>query len=268
MSRLSNQFWRFVARSWPIRKGRTRVYRMAWNQLSGEGVFRDDFGNCMLLDLDSFIDTHIALDGAFEKESIELLLRLARERGCRVFVDIGANVGEFTLTLASRPEIEKAYAFEPDPENFERLSTNLKLNGADSKVEALRVALSSQTGEADFHLTRAPKEGEWEKTNRGTHSLALNPERHTDSFKVATKRLDDILALKGAAIAIKMDVEGHEVGVIAGMKRTLSENDCLLHAEIFPENLARAEALLAECGYGRMAGLSLDGSNFVYVRKL
>ena len=262
----SNLFWRFLGRHWPIQKGRTRIYRAAWSHLRGEEILRDDFGNRLLLDLGGFIDTHIALDGAFERENIELLLKLARERACSTFIDIGANIGVYSLVFAREQNIRKVYAFEPDPKNLDQLAANLELNSLKEKVVLSRIALSSRAGEAEFFISRGQKELDWSKTNRGTSSLTKNPERHTESIKVQTRPLDDLLDIKGESIAIKIDVEGHEPEVIGGMRRILLENDCLIHIEIFPENFDRAEAIFRELGYNAMKGLELGGENHIYRR--
>lgn len=74
---LRNLFWRTLHRQWPFARGRGRIFKAAWRGIGGEEITRDAFGSRLKLDLDNFIDAHIWLGGAFERDEITLLRALA-----------------------------------------------------------------------------------------------------------------------------------------------------------------------------------------------
>jgi FkbM family methyltransferase len=64
-------------------------------------------------------------------------------------IDIGANVGCFTLFAASALGCDRVIAFEPDPGNFRKLEENALLN-PDRKIFAVRKAVGRDSGDAVF----------------------------------------------------------------------------------------------------------------------
>jgi FkbM family methyltransferase len=125
-----------------------------------------------------------------------------------LFVDVGANVGCFTL-LASG--IKKAYtiAIEPIPKTFQQLRNNLRINGLDEKIDALNIGLSDKNGTLHF-----------------THNVSQNNhvanKNDTDTIEIGVKTLDEILKDKNP-ILLKIDVEGFEKAVIDGASQTLEK---------------------------------------------
>jgi hypothetical protein len=92
----------------------------------------------------------------------------------------------------------------------------------------------------------------------GTSGLDKYPKRHEGSEKVevSKRRLDDLLHFDGKAIAIKIDVEGHELSVLKGMQDLLRNNNCGLMMEVWghvPENVRAVNELLSGLGYTREA---------------
>ena len=101
---------------------------------------------------DRFVSRRIREDGIWEP--FETSLVLASLSPGAVFVDVGANIGYFTVLAADRVGDSGAvFAFEPDPENFSLLQANLKLNGVRRQVEAVRAALSEEEGEGGLYLS-------------------------------------------------------------------------------------------------------------------
>jgi FkbM family methyltransferase len=130
-------------------------------------------------------------------------------------LDIGANIGNLSITaLVSYPDC-KVVCFEPVKETFSLLEKNL--NKFKDRAFLYNIALASITGEAIINLTGF----------NGANSLAkqtifhkeMNPTiREKSTEKVALKRLDDIadeLPSKYFDV-VKIDVEGSEVSVLEG----------------------------------------------------
>lgn len=134
------------------------------------------------------------------------------ELGARdTFVDVGANVGFFTL-LGSRSvgRSGRVVAFEPLRRNVELLERHLALNRVANAV-VVRSALSDHAGYEGFGSGSSP-------------SMARLSKDGAEKVEVTT--LDAALAALdvGEVRLIKIDVEGAEAEVLAGAARTLSQN--------------------------------------------
>lgn len=183
-----------------------------------------------------------------ERSRIEA--EMARCDGTFHFVDAGANVGMYTLSLraaamaAGRPF--RALAVEPDPVNLRRLDANLAASGA-SNVAVAPCALSQTEGEA-----RLLSGG---LTNRGEARLVGEGE-DAPTVAVPLRPLAEILADAGfpRVDAMKMDIEGHEVPALRGLYERAPETlwPRLVVIETGREELgggAEALSLLAARGY-------------------
>jgi FkbM family methyltransferase len=138
----------------------------------------------------------------------------ARLRPGDVFVDVGANKGDFSL-LAARlmGDAGRVIAVEPEPENAAWIERSVARNGYRC-IEVVRVALAESNGEATLHL------GE----KSGWHSLVTTEGVATvGRVTVPTRSLDALLAERGVARVdvIKIDVEGAEARVFDGAAATL-----------------------------------------------
>ena len=154
-----------------------------------------------------------------------------------IFFDVGANVGFFTI-LGARlvGPTGSVVAFEPQPDNREALLGNVALN-AFSNVLVDPRAISNSSGTAVLDWRNLP-----------TARLVQDSQQHTDrSVSVDTTSIDDFL-LEHPSLAprvIKIDVEGHEIDVIRGMKRTLVNHGPLILCEMHRTNRELASELTA-----------------------
>jgi FkbM family methyltransferase len=122
-----------------------------------------------------------------------------------VFVDVGAHIGNFSMRFA---ELGWAVvAFEPDPDNFSELESNL---AEYDKATAVRMAVSDETAEG---ITFYRSTEFW-----GIHSLAPFDPTHTDELTVPVTRLDDYLRSTGVGHVeiLKVDTEGADKLVLDG----------------------------------------------------
>jgi len=140
-------------------------------------------------------------------------------------VDAGANVGLHTLAMSGRAV--RVIAFEPEPYNFSLLRANVEGNRC-SNVTALNCALGDSEGE--LRLAHNPH-------NFGDHRISK------EGVPVRVTTIDEALkdTADGEVALVKMDVQGFELRVVEGMRRTLARNpDAVLLVEIFPEGLREA----------------------------
>jgi FkbM family methyltransferase len=138
-----------------------------------------------------------------------------------LFVDIGANVGSYTI-LACAAKGAKGICFEPVPSTFERLMDNLRINNLSERVEAKNIGLSDREGELSF--TSA------EDT---TNHIVARGETASNVVRVRVLPLDAVLS-DGTPSLLKIDVEGFETPVLEGARRTLGKRG--LHSVIMELN--------------------------------
>jgi FkbM family methyltransferase len=129
-----------------------------------------------------------------------------------VFLDIGANVGSYTI-LASKVCGAFSIAFEPDPLTARALHRNLALNALEDRVRVEQIALGAHSGEISFTVGL-------DTMNR----VATVDDQKTQI--VTVKRLDDIPRVDTAVFA-KLDVEGFEDEVLKGGMSILSSPNLL-----------------------------------------
>ncbi len=127
-----------------------------------------------------------------------------------LFVDLGANVGSYTL-LASGWCNANSIAVEPVKKTFDVLSRNVSLNRIDELVELVNAAVGAGQGMVTFTSDQ-------DTTN---HVLAGNESPAQNNVLVPMVTVDSLTNLKYLTL-IKVDVEGFETEVLAGMRNTLS----------------------------------------------
>lgn len=138
-----------------------------------------------------------------------------------LFVDIGANVGSYTV-LACAVKGARGYCFEPVAGTYHRLMDNISLNALGSRVVALNIGIAEQNGELLFTSDRDT-----------TNHVASETDGAEATTSVQVWSLDAVL--KGAApVVIKIDVEGFETSVLNGASETLSNPS--LHSVIMELN--------------------------------
>jgi FkbM family methyltransferase len=147
-----------------------------------------------------------------------------------VFVDVGANIGWFTL-IGSRlagPN-GRVFAIEPDPRNCDILGQNIAHNGCQN-VSVYPVAAGAADGKAFLYRSA---------DNQGDHRLSVASDR-TDRRKVRVRTLDGLLLRRTARIdVVKMDTQGSETAVLNGMTQLFLANPRVrLILEFWPHGLA------------------------------
>jgi len=148
----------------------------------------------------------------FDTMERRVLADAVRRKGSAfTFVDIGANVGLYSLYLASCGDVH-TLAIEPQPGILERLRFHLAANPP-TKVDVRPIALSDREGEVTLVLN--------DRDSGGTHIDKPGLDRHGECISVPCKPLLTVLSEAGIASidALKIDVEGAEDIVLAPFLR-------------------------------------------------
>ena len=128
--------------------------------------------------------------------------RLAPPRVDGAIVDIGANIGAFTLDAAARYRDAPIHAYEPDPVSREVLQRNVNANGLDRRVTIWPDAVAAADGTLEFHQSGASLES-------GSHAASGS------TIRVPAVSLATVVSrLGGAAGLMKIDAEGAEVEML------------------------------------------------------
>jgi FkbM family methyltransferase len=128
------------------------------------------------------------------------------------FIDVGANVGSYTV-LASAVAGAGCLAIEPVPSAFRCLCDNVALNDVQRKVQCFNLAVGGRPGTVSFTSML-------DTVNR----VALEGDSGAGLIDVPVKTLDEIAGESRPAI-VKIDVEGYETEVISGAGNVLSRDE-------------------------------------------
>jgi FkbM family methyltransferase len=141
-----------------------------------------------------------------------LLLHMLREN--HLFVDVGANVGVYTV-LAAGVVGAQVISIEPVPQTFSKLRANLRANDIVDKVTPHNIGVARQEGTLRF------------TADQDTMNHVIKDEAWKGpSIEVPVSTLDAILVGRAPTL-IKIDVEGWESEVLAGAASTLSSSSLL-----------------------------------------
>lgn len=132
-----------------------------------------------------------------------------------VFLDIGANLGVFSLRLAPRIKSGRIIAFEPHPKVFSLMKRSVFLNGYTGVIETRNVALSDKNSEERLRVPAG---------HVGGGSLHIGNTGDVEEFVCKVTKLDDIVPEGLACDVVKLDVEGHELSVLNGMRGVLERS--------------------------------------------
>lgn len=190
------------------------------------------------------------LVGQYERAKMGLFRRCVKQG--MVVVDVGANLGDFTLVAAKATGPEgKVVAIEPDPQNIGWLTKSVERNGF-KNVEIRQEALSASEALAPLFLSDVSG---WHTLNVG--QVPMSAER--PPITVQTRPLDTLMLDR--LDVVKIDVEGAEYDVLCGAKQHLQRFHPLLFVDLHASMGANVDGVLQNLhglGY-RLRGIGNDG---------
>jgi FkbM family methyltransferase len=145
------------------------------------------------------------------------------------FLDIGANVGIFSIVVAAVLG-RRCHAFEPTPQMAEVI--RITAEGHDLPIAVHQLALSHYSGTATFYLSAK---------SDSSNSLNSRFRRHIGTLDVEVRKLDD-QGCDSAAV-LKIDTESTEPDVLSGAREMIRDNRPLIICEALP---GRTETSLNE----------------------
>jgi glycogen synthase len=169
---------------------------------------------------DLSLTPELVAHGVYEPPFTNFLMRRL-EPGMTV-VDVGANIGLHTILMASWVGPEgRVIAYEPNPDVAGLLRENVALNWFNDRVSVRELAASDRAGALRFHVTERFM-GNSSLLEHGESYFREAPMDSTRTIEVQAEPLDALAdSLPRAIDLVKIDAEGGEPLVLAGMARAL-----------------------------------------------
>lgn len=140
-----------------------------------------------------------------------------------VLVDVGANVGMYTIWAAATRSVN-VFAFEPEAQNYALLNRNILFNRLQQRVKAYCMGLSDKAGLTALYMADVTAGGSCHAVGE---AIDFKYERMPVAFAqgCVAARLDDLVGggLIPVPTHIKIDVDGIEPKVVAGARATLKD---------------------------------------------
>ena len=214
-------------------RGKGRLRRRLPVAEEGERVVSFAGGTRLRLDLRESLQRDF-LFGLYDQRELALMRRFLAHGGD--MLDVGAHVGMYSVAAArALGPRGRVLAFEPNPAARRQLEANVALNGCEN-VLVSDAAVTAEPGEALLHVPATD--------DPSFSSLGGGRFAEGEPVRVPTTTLDAEVEARGLAPAfVKVDVEGGELGVLAGAARTLAHGPVLL-VEVSEATAAEAAARL------------------------
>ena len=218
----------FSASNWSLRKKLEFIYKKYWEiflLISGIKKFKFGKNFVTLFGKKIFYDSPYGIAGYQSMLARQQkMLKLAGPKSAKVIVDVGANVGFFSMMLRALYPKAKIYAIEPVPKIYNCLKDNLTFpldktfnTAISDKEEALKMQFNDRESAFSYVIP--------------SNDLAGRPQESLVDVKAVT--LDKFCKDNkiGFSDILKIDTEGFEASVLRGAKRILSKTK-YLHIEI------------------------------------
>lgn len=214
----------------------------------------------MFLDFLDPIDREIILYQEYENSELNFLIKKIKENKINYFYDVGSNCGYYSIIVAKEIADIDVISFEPNKEAYFKFIKTLKDNPTLSKrIHAENFGLSNTSSQLE--MQSMIKHG-YSQTG-GTAIIDNHKYKNFDTFFGDFKIGSDYIKITNQTIAIKIDVEGHELNVLEGLKKVLQHNKVIIQIEIFAKNFETTNKYLISLGFEVMFNVN-QRSNYFY----
>lgn len=160
--------------------------------------------------------------GAHEKEELDMMDRLVHDRA--TVIDIGANIGWYTINIAKMKPNATVHAFEPIPKTFVYLEKNIALNDV-ANASLYNFGFSNKSDVLTFYY--------YPECSVNASMANVSDRENVEKIKCKVMRLDDFMRERDFAVDfIKCDVEGAELLVFQGGVKTIAEHKPAVFTEM------------------------------------
>jgi FkbM family methyltransferase len=158
----------------------------------------------------------------YETIDSAMIMQLVPSEGC--VIDIGANIGWYSINIAKKYPLTKVHAFEPIPKTYSFFERNVKLNRLEN-ITTQNFGLSNERKDITFYF--------YPEGGVNASSANLSDRSDTELITCHVERLDDYVKDNKLHVNfIKCDVEGAELFAFQGAKKTLQRDQPIVFAEM------------------------------------
>ncbi|MDI6617557.1 MAG: FkbM family methyltransferase [Clostridiales bacterium] len=156
----------------------------------------------------------------------------------KVFIDVGANIGNHTVYFSKVCDAKKVYSFEPQKIAFDILKRNVRINNIQHIVELFNLGVGKANDRAQMIIL-------------DNNNLGMSKVKKTPYGNIEINSLDNLLYRKNDNIdLIKVDVEGMELEVLEGAEKIIKKCNPLIYVEANSiEEFDKINAYLKNFGY-------------------
>lgn len=213
-----------------------------WKKVLPQSMFRDNdfvvikvdqFGFNIIVNTGDDVSKSLVMGGIYEHHLAKVMARHITKN--THFIDIGANIGFFSLLAATLAPEGKVYSFEPDPRNYGQLMASVYLNGCSNRVFAHNFAASDHQGEVLLtNLDDKNSGGRVATDTLQEHTKLFGDLRYTQLKSIMIDAFLDIDKLD----MVKIDIEGYEPKAMKGMVSLVKKHHPKIFSEFAPSNLS------------------------------
>lgn len=204
------------------------LYTNLCNLLSGDPIVKvDTFQGIFCVDVRSDLFRRLLFEKSYENDLIPYCMKYVDKN--RDVIDVGANIGFFTVLFAKNIINKKVLAIEPTKNALRRLSNNIKINQVRDSVIIYEGVVSNSIGVTEIKTIEGKEE-------YSTLGVLKHPSVTMDHFvleKVNTTTVDELVAQHSLSPGfMKVDVEGVEHLVFDGAKSVLNKHRPVILTEL------------------------------------
>lgn len=212
----------------------------------------------LFLDFNEPVDREIIIFKEYETTEVKALSNYFKKFKITNFIDVGANCGFYTFYFAKKFPSINVFSFEPNNDAFEKLNKSYHRNYGNIKI--FNFGFSNTNSILKMRSLKKNNHIQSGGSTINHKKVLLNSEVVYDaSFKIG----DEVLDIKNNTIAIKIDIEGHELNALKGLKNTLLKNKTILQIEIFNENYYQVDNFLKSLNFKQISQVEKN-KNFYY----
>ncbi|MEZ2218769.1 FkbM family methyltransferase [Rhizobium sp. RCC_161_2] len=209
-------------------------------------LFETKYNFKLYLDLRQYHISFGIMNGEYEKFDIDLIKAIVPDDGH--FIDVGGNVGYYSLSVAARSAFKgKVLAFEPLPKLWNLFNRSIKENGLADRISARQLALADARGELPLNNAE-------ETNNAGATRLMTDNVDKQLGRRVEVETLDRVIG-EMRPDAMKVDIQGAEGLFLQGAQQTITTYKPTILMEINRDMLAILSKTTPGDIYRHLAGL-------------